>query len=78
MGITAPSRRKSALAYFCPCLLTYVLACLRISRLGLAHPNPNPSLTLALTLALTLTPDLISGMGGGRCGAEICAQSKEL
>ena len=58
MGITAPSRRKSALAYFCPCLPTYVLACLRISRLGLAHPNPNPSLTLALTLALTLTLSL--------------------
>ena len=36
------------------------------------------ALTLALTLALALTSDLISGMGGGRCGAEICAQSKEL
>ena len=54
----APSRRESALAYFCPCLLTYVLACLRISRLGLAHPNPNPSLTLALTLALSLALSL--------------------
>ena len=36
------------------------------------------TLALTLTLALALTSDLISGMGGGRCGAEICAQSKEL